>query len=121
MSTALVRFLLSSAQPPAAAFRFGAKGFAVGGRLVEALTKAPPTSAAPALAAAFLRAAHDLHPAPLPAGDTSLEFDFRFDITAPGDAHPISITLKEWTNEAPVCSGGVAALKRHVEAGFGQC
>lgn len=121
MSTALVRFLVPLRAAPAAVYCFRTKGYAVGGRLVETLTKAPPNSAAPALAAAFLAAAQDLLPTPLPAGGTSLEFDFRYDVTAAEGSAPVAIALREWTNETPVCSGGIAALKRHVENGFGQC
>ncbi len=119
MSTALVRFLACSTRPPVAAFAFAAQGYAVGPLLARALALAPPGAPAPALADAFAQAAQPLAPAapPAPAGS---EWDLRFDVLAPpGGA--VSVELREWTNDSPVHSGSVAALRRYLDAGFGQC
>jgi hypothetical protein len=119
MSTALVRFLACATRPPVAAFAFAARGFAVGPALLSALSQAPPGTPAPALAAAFSRAAQALAPAaaPVPA---SAEYDFRFDVLT-REGGEVHVELREWTSEATVLSGSVEKLRRHLDAGFGQC
>ncbi len=121
-TSALVRFLACASRPPVAAFAFAAQGHAVGPLLAQTLTQALPPAPAPALAEAFARAAQPLAPAALPMPAASTEFDLRYDVLAPMDgASPLTVELREWTNESTVFKGGLPALRRYLDAGFGQC